>query len=115
MDTTTFGALWDRWVLRGSHRSVGPVTAYPFGSAMYGAINISTRWGALCLSWPWLGRTWAATGLAPSLYLSPNSTPWAATLLLGGRWTREERRMAASRRVEWGHGYDVETHNPLAP
>lgn len=110
-DTTRLGRLWDRLVAR-RLRWAG-ITAYPFQSAMYGAVQWWTRWGAVTVSWPWLGRTWAATGLGPSLWVSPNATPWAATLLVGGRWTALERHATRERRRNWGHGYDLTTHDPL--
>jgi hypothetical protein len=78
---------------------------------MYGQIACWTRWGAICVGWPRLGRTWAATGTGPYLYVSPNATPWASTLLLGGRWTAAERRAAAVRRAQFGHGYDTEDYD----
>ena len=114
-DLTLFGRLWDRVVLgRRGHRTLGPLTLFEFGCAMYGTVELSTRWGVLCVAWPWWGRRWAALGLGPWLYLSPNCTPWAATLLLGWRWTRAERRLARVRRILWGHGYDAERHDAIA-
>lgn len=112
-DLRWFGKWWDRSVQPRLNQRLG-LTVYPFGSAMYGAISAWTRWGCLTVSWPALGRTWAATGLGPSAWLSPNGTPWAATLLLGGRFEKRERELAAERRRAWGHGYDSTIHDPLA-
>ena len=85
--------------------NIGPITFYPISSAMHGAINISTRrWGFVCfkIGWRW-----------PSyFYLSPNGTPWGATLLLGGRFDSGEKKMARLRRVLWGHGYDPSQRDP---
>jgi hypothetical protein len=77
---------------------------------MHGAVNIQTkRWGYVCFKPPtrvW-GRWWPAY-----FYLSPNATPWAATLLIGREYSRAEKRMARVRRALWGHGYSTERHNP---
>lgn len=93
---------------------LGPVTVYPLRSAMHGAVNIRTkRWGYICFKLPTraFGRWWPGY-----LYLSPNGTPWGATLILGGGPEfRMERRMARLRRVIWGHGYDTQEHDPQDP
>ena len=91
-------------------KRIGRVTFYPFRSAMHGAVNIQTkRWGFVCFKpptrafgkwWPWY------------FYLSPNATPWAATLLLGPRFNGGERHLARVRRAMWGHGYDCDKHDP---
>jgi len=92
-------------------RMFGRVTIYPLRCAMHGAVNIWTRrWGYVCFKpptyvfgqwWPWY------------LYLSPNATPWGATLILGrDRECGMEKKMARLRRVLWGHGYDTEEHDP---
>ena len=110
------GKLWDRVVVGNGHRVVTlfgrEVTLYAFDTAMHGAVNIRTRrWGTLCAAWPALG---GRKGLAPYVYLSPNATPWAATLVLGKgtELDRNERRMVAVRRALWGHGYDSERLDP---
>lgn len=91
---------------------IGPLTAYSFRSAMHGAWNVSTRrYGYVCFKpptyvfgkwWPWY------------FYLSPNATPWGATLIVGREYDRGEKRMARLRRVLWGHGYDTGKHDPQA-
>lgn len=86
------------------------ITVYPLRSAMHGAINISTRrFGYICFKPPTyvFGRWWPAY-----LYLSPNATPWAATLLIGRGYSRAEKMMARVRRALWGHGYDCNQHDP---
>ncbi len=91
-------------------RSIGPVTVYPLRSAMHGAWNISTRrWGYACVKLPTFvfGRWWPGY-----FYLSPNGTPWASTLLLGGEYSQGEKMLAGVRRSAWGHGYSTEEHDP---
>lgn len=105
-----FGRTWDRLVVREGHRRIGPVTMYSFDCAMHGGWNIETpRWGRLCIAIPWLGgyETWRWY-----LYLSPNCTPWASTLLWGRDFSPDERRMARVRHALWGHGYDCERLDP---
>lgn len=86
------------------------LTIYSFNSAMHGAVNFWTRrWGYICFKPPTLshGRWWSAY-----FYLSPNATPWAATLLRGREYSRGEKMMARVRKALWGHGYSTEDHNP---
>lgn len=86
------------------------ITVYPLESAMHGAIEIWTkRYGYICFKLPtyvW-GRWWPWY-----FYVSPNATPWGATLIVGPAYTASEKRMATIRRVLWGHGYDTENRNP---
>ena len=89
---------------------VGPLTAYSFRSAMHGAWNLSTkRFGYVCFKPPTyvFGRWWPWY-----FYLSPNATPWGATLIWGRASWRAEKRMARLRRVLWGHGYHCDEHDP---
>jgi hypothetical protein len=92
-------------------KRIGRVLIYPLRSAMHGAVEVWTeRWGYVCFKPPTraFGRWWPWY-----FYLSPNATPWAATLVLGrDPEIRMERRMAALRRVLWGHGYSLEEHDP---
>jgi hypothetical protein len=87
------------------------LTIYPMRSAMHGAVNYWTkRWGYVCFKPPTyvFGRWWPSY-----FYLSPNATPWASTLVLGrAREYSAEKRMAALRRVLWGHGYSTDEHDP---
>ena len=108
-DLTPFGRLWDRLI---PSRRVGPIVFHPFDSAMRGALQVSTRWGYLCLGWPRLGvRKSSGLYCRPAyVYLSPNATPWAATFLAGGDWSTSDRRMVRVRRALWGHGYDPDAH-----
>lgn len=74
---------------------------------MHGPVlNLWTRrWGYVCVK----PRTRAFGLWWPAyFYLSPNATPWAATLLLGREYGRSEKMMARVRWALWGHGYDVE-------
>ena len=90
--------------------NIGRLTIYPRESAMHGAINIRTRrWGYVCIGLPMYscGRWWPWF-----FYLSPNATPWAATLIVGPAHWRTEKMLARLRRVLWGHGYSTEDHNP---
>jgi hypothetical protein len=110
MQRNWLGRLWDRVIIRSGHRQIGPATVYAFDTAMHGAVNVRTRrWGTICLAWPRLG---GVRGFAAYAYLSPNATPWAATLLWGREFTGDERRMAQVRRHLWGHGYDSERLDP---
>ena len=91
------------------------VVVYPLRCAMHGAINIWTeRWGWVCLKPPTrVFKTW----WPGYFYLSPNATPWAATLMLGAGDSflgREERHAIRWRRETWGHGYDLDEHDPQA-
>lgn len=87
------------------------ITFYPLRSAMHGAVNIRTkRWGYICFKPPTyvFGQWWSWY-----FYLSPNATPWAATLILGNDDARAgEKKLAAVRRVLWGHGYSTDEHDP---
>lgn len=77
---------------------------YPFRSAMHGAMEFRTRrFGWVCFKPPTrsYGKWWPGF-----FYLSPNATPWAATLLIGRGYTATEKRMAKIRHLLWGHGYD---------
>lgn len=100
-----FKRMWDRLVEH--HRCLGPITLYPFDSAMHGAINIRTRLGFLCVQPPSKHWGWY-------VYLSPNATPWASTWYVGTTSTRFEKRMAGVRRALWGHGYSTNAHSPIA-
>ena len=88
------------------------MTIYHLRSAMHGAWNIYTRrYGYICFKPPTyvFGRWWPWY-----FYLSPNATPWGATLIVGQEYGRAEKRMARLRRVLWGHGYDTDKHDPQA-
>ena len=84
------------------------ITIYGF-NAMRVAINISpTRWGYVCFHptvysmgrWhPWY------------FYISPNSTPWAATFAIGPGIASDDRRQVAVRRVYLKHGYRTDDHS----
>ena len=89
--------------------NIGPITLYGLRTAMHGAINIKTRWGFLCFKTPTkvFGRWWPAY-----LYLSPNATPWASTMLFGRGFSRREKRQARYRRLVWGHGYRTREYDP---
>jgi len=79
---------------------------YPLRSAMHGAAQFWTRrWGWVCFKPPTyaFGRWWPAY-----FYLSPNATPWAATLHIGAGVPK--RRTAAARRLLWGHNFDTDKH-----
>ena len=84
---------------------------YPIDCAMHGAIQITTRrLGYITVSW--LQMTDHGRRLGFGLSLSPNATPWGATLLLGSQYSRADKKMARLRRVLWGHGYSLELHDP---
>lgn len=102
----------EQWAERefGGHLSIGPVTIFGY-NAMHGQIDINTkRFGYVCVKPPtyMFGRWWPA-----QLYLSPNATPAASTLLLGKDHTKAEKIAAILRWALWGHGYDSEQLNPL--
>lgn len=76
--------IWlDRFLDRylGGHFTLGPLTWYG-RNAMHWAVNISTRWGYLCLRPPFrcFGRWWPVYA-----YLSANATPWHHTARGWGR------------------------------
>jgi hypothetical protein len=82
----------DRWFT--GHRSWGPLTIYG-ANAMHWAVNLRTPWGSLCIHpttrtfggcWPWY------------VYLSPNSTPWAARWGFGPGFDADDREAAKLRR-----------------
>lgn len=86
------------------------VTVYPLRSAMHGAVTIWTRrWGYVCFRPPTRsrGHWWPAY-----FYLSPNATPWAATLLWGREYSKYAKAYARVRRILWGHGYSTDEHDP---
>jgi hypothetical protein len=89
---------------------------YPIDCAMDGAIQISTRrWGYITIHWlrkKWVRDEYKGRRLRPGLCVSPNATPWGATLLIGKDFARYEKRLAKLRRVLWGHGYSTEEHDP---
>ncbi len=90
--------------------SFGPICIYSLESAMHGAVNIHTkRWGYVCFKLPTFvfGRWWPAY-----FYLSPNATPWGATILIGRRFSRGEKSLACVRRALWGHGYSQRDCDP---
>ena len=109
----------DQWLEKhlGEHLSFGPVTVFGF-NAMHCAIQIWTRrWGYICFHpslrflgplAPWmLGKDWPWC-----FYLSPNATPWAATLSIGPGIDNETKLRARERARLWGHGYSTELHDP---
>ena len=84
----------------------------PIRCAMHGGMDIKTRrWGYVCFKPPTraFGRWWPA-----HFYLSPNATPWGATLLIGSEFCPYEKKLARLRRTLWGHGYDLNKHDPQA-
>lgn len=89
--------------LRG-HLSIGRLTIYG-RNAMHWGVNFWTRrWGYVCFRLPLtcFGCWWPLY-----FYLSPNATPWAATLYLSrGGFSRKAR----ARRRRFGHGFDTELH-----
>lgn len=84
------------------HINIGPITI--FGeNAMHWGVTISTiRWGYICFRLPFrcFGRWWPLY-----FYLSPNATPWAATFVLGSRFTEIDKIMARIRRTLFGHNF----------
>jgi hypothetical protein len=78
------------------HVSIGPIVLFPHRGAMYGALNVRTRWGYLCLRLP----TFSYGRYLPGyLYASPNATPWAAWWGIGRGFSERDRRRAADRRA----------------
>ena len=79
------------------------VVLYGF-NAMHIAVNIHMRrWGWICFHpgirfyrqrWPW------------KFYVSPNGTPWAATIAIGPGIGKTDKRRAKERRRLWGIKYD---------
>ena len=96
-----------RWVERhlGGHKRIGRVTVYGENAMHWGVTIWTRRWGYLCfrLPLPSMGRWWPLY-----FYASPNATPWAATLMLGRRFSRDEHRQARERRRAFGHGFNVD-------
>lgn len=86
---------------------IGRLTIYPFNGAMHGAWNFRAKRFYVCFKLPSFRRP-----RAPYFYISPNATPWAATLLFGSEYSAAEKRAARLRRVLFGHGYDAERLNP---
>jgi len=88
----------------------GPITVYPLRLAIHGAVSIRTRrWGYICFKLPTyvFGKWWPWY-----FYVSPNATPWGATFIAGRDSLRSEKRLAAVRRILWGHGYSTDAHDP---
>ena len=43
-------------------------------------------------------------------FLSPNATPWAATFAIGAAITKQERELAETRRILFGHNFDTDEY-----
>ena len=103
---TPFWTLFFRFAPK--HQRIGRVRihAHDVDTAMHGALNVWTPWtGAICWhpstapwgdEWPWY------------FYVSPNSTPWAATFAIGRGLDLAEKLAARMRRARLGLVYDVE-------
>jgi len=95
----------------GGSISIGPVTVYGY-NAMHFALNVRTRWGALCVHpttrtfgghWPWY------------IYVSKNCTPWAAVWGIGPGIDPTDMDKIAVRFWRWLHGrrFNVEAGSTL--
>lgn len=90
----------------GEHINIGPITIYG-ANAMNWAVNISTKkWGYICFSLPF--PTYMRRMHGNYFYISPNGTPWASTFYRGK--DKEQRVKSVLRRVEFGHGFNTDTH-----
>lgn len=86
----------------GGHLNIGPITIYGKNAMRWG-VNIHTnRWGYICFRLPLrcFGQWWPLY-----LYLSPNATPWAATFVIGSRFSEIDKIMARLRRHLFGHNF----------
>lgn len=101
----------DQWLGKklGGYVTFGPVTVYGF-NAMHVEIDIYTkRFGSVCFhpDLRFLGQLapWMLRDFPWYFYVSPNSTPWAATFAIGPGVERSEKLDAFRRWIMWGHNY----------
>lgn len=101
--------FWERRF--GGHICIGRLVIYGENAMHWGVRFWTRRWGYVCFRLPFrcFGHWWPLY-----FYLSPNATPWGATLLIGREYSRGEKMMARVRKALWGHGYsDRDPHSPV--
>jgi hypothetical protein len=79
-------------------------------NAMHWGVSFHTKkWGYICfrLPLPCFGKFYPLY-----FYLSPNATPWAATLLIGGgKENKKDRMLSGLRKYYLGHNFHCEGDN----
>lgn len=95
-------SFWENFL--GEHLSIGRLTIYGENAMHWGVTLWTKKWGYICFRLPFrcFGGWWPLY-----FYLSPNATPWAATLVAGPRFSRSDKLEAEKRRLSFGHNYDT--------
>jgi hypothetical protein len=100
------------------HFSIGNLTVYGDNAMHFGCHYWTKRWGYICWRLP------VFCGIADKIqygdrmrwvplyfYLSPNATPWAATFMLGGRFSKTEKLCSKLRKIKLGHNFKYDSEN----
>lgn len=87
--------------------SIGNFTIYGRHTAMRGAINLYTKkYGYICLRLPYYSKQHKEK-VHFYLYFSPNATPWAATFMIGRKYSPEDWALSRIRYNCFGHNFDI--------
>jgi hypothetical protein len=98
------------------HKSIGNLTIFGDNAMHFGCHYWTKKYGYICFRLP------IFCGIADKilygdklywkplyLYFSPNATPWGATFMLGGRFTRLEKLKAKERKIRLGHNFQYDS------
>ena len=100
------------------HISIGNLTIFGDNAMHFGCHFWTKKYGYICFRLP------IFCGIADKilygeklrweplyLYFSPNATPWGATFILGGRFTKLEKLKAKERKIRLKHNFQYDSEN----
>lgn len=90
------------------HISIGRFTIYGRNAMHWGVHFYTKKYGYICfrLPLPCYGRWWRLY-----FYCSPNATPWAATYMLGRKYSPDDWVCSRIRRSCFGHNFKLHEWN----
>lgn len=94
----------------GGHKTIGNLTIFGHNAMHWGCQYWTKKWGYICFRLP---LPYNLRWMPLHLYFSPNATPWAATFMIGRRFTKTEKLCSKLRKIKLGHNfkYDSETED----
>ena len=100
------------------HFSTGNLTIYGDNAMHFGCHYWTKKWGYICFRLPMFCRIADKIKYGDRLcwmplyfYLSPNATPWGATFMLGGRFSKIEKICSKLRKAKLGHNFTYDCEN----
>lgn len=116
MNKRKIGEFLDKKI--GGHINIGNLTLFGDNAMHFGGHYWTKKYGYVCFRLPipcgiidyflYGGRLrWEPL----YFYLSPNATPWAATFMLGGGFTKTEKLISKLRKIKLKHNFKYDSEN----